>query len=745
MTALEIIEQTKRLIAIPSTADNPAALHQAVEFVAEIITTRCPGITIERFEQNGIWSFLAYRSKLRPKKFDVILNGHVDVVPAKPELFEPIVKNGRLYGRGALDMKGTTLALTDVFCSVVREVPYNLGLQIVSDEENGGYDGTRLHINNGVRADFLVIGEYANERNTIYNAARGLCWAEILFLGKTAHGGHLWKGSNAVVKAGNFAGAVLKLYPTPEQETWTTTASIANLTTPNLTYNKVPDTAVLKIDFRFTQEDSHFRDNDSLIKFIASIDPEAELINTAVFEPAIHVDEHNPYVQGLSAALQSVTKAQPKFSSRPAGSDGRHYALAHNDVVEFGLYGKDPHSDIEYVSLNSFAEYQATMLQFLRKPQVTQTKKQLAKTEPLNHKLLKKLVAMPTVTDDIQANDHALDYIAHFLTTRGMDIQRFTSHGYSSIVATSVPNNKQPTIMLNAHIDVVPGKSRQFELSTKGGKFYGRGVLDMKSAIANYLWLVDELKNDLASYDFGIMITSDEEIGGYNGVKMLVEQAGYQPKVAIIPDSGEAWNLERFAKGVQWVKLEAQGRSAHAARPWEGDSAINRLLSALREIELLVPSNPTPEDTLLSIGTIQGGSTANQIPISASAMLDIRYGSIVDFEQFIPRLQTICQKHGVHVTVLVSEPPCVHDMNNPYLVVFRQVILSITGKNSGTSYSYAATDGRHFMAAGIPCIITTPPAGGRHTDQEWLSKAGFEQFGRVLKHYVTTVSERPKS
>lgn len=368
MTTQELIEKTKQLIKIRSTADNPAAQREAVQFVADAVKQECPDVTIEWFESNGKRSFLAYREAVRPKKFKILLNGHVDVVPATDEQFEPYVKDGRLYGRGALDMKGTTLALAKVFCEMVNEVPYDLALQIVCDEEVGGYDCVKVQINDGVRADFVVVGEYSNDSGTIYNAARGLCWAEIAFKGKASHGGHPWKGDNAIVKAGEFAGALLKRYPTPDRESWTTTANISSLTTPNQAYNKVPDLAVLKVDFRFTQEDEVFRSKESLTKFIKSINPEAELMNVAVFEPAVNVEELNPFVQGLSAALRKHTKNDIRYLGRPGGSDGRHYALINVDVVEFGIYGQGEHSNNEYAELDSFDLYPVVLKDFLANP-----------------------------------------------------------------------------------------------------------------------------------------------------------------------------------------------------------------------------------------------------------------------------------------------------------------------------------------------------------------------------------------
>src|SRR5688572_17653610 len=131
MTTNEVIEHTKQLMRIPSTADNPVALKEATEYVAAVIA-KVPDVTIERFERNGRPSFVAYRGNKRPEEFDILLNAHVDVVPAKPEQFGPYEKDGKLYGRGALDMKGTAMSLAKVFCDLVNEVPYSLAFQVVS-------------------------------------------------------------------------------------------------------------------------------------------------------------------------------------------------------------------------------------------------------------------------------------------------------------------------------------------------------------------------------------------------------------------------------------------------------------------------------------------------------------------------------------------------------------------------------------------------------------------------------------
>src|SRR5438876_614410 len=149
--------------------------------------------------------------------------------------------------------------------------------------------------------------------------------------------------------------------------------------------------------------------------------------------------------------------------------------------------------------------------------------------------ILADLIAFPTVSGNLAASHEALDYIEHSLAQHGLHIQRHSWNGYPSLVATT-QHTKNPRVLLAAHLDVVPAPPELFKLTKRGGKFYGRGTCDMKFAIAAYLQLIDDLSEDLNAYDLGIMITADEEIGGKDGVKALLEKGGYRADVCVLPD-----------------------------------------------------------------------------------------------------------------------------------------------------------------------------------------------------------------
>ena len=180
---------------------------------------------------------------------------------------------------------------------------------------------------------------------------------------------------------------------------------------------------------------------------------------------------------------------------------------------------------------------------------------------------------------------------------------QFIEHdGYRSLIATSRRHHKKPTVLLSGHIDVVPGAEELFTLQQDHQNYYGRGVLDMKGSIAVFLSIIDELKGKLDQFDLGLLITSDEEIGGFNGTQVVLEH-GYLPKVSILPDGGADWQIQTSAKGVFQLKINTTGQAAHGSQPWNGDNANLKLIRVIHEIHGLFPTNG-PDDNTINIGKI---------------------------------------------------------------------------------------------------------------------------------------------
>ncbi|MEH7441551.1 peptidase [Bacillus sp. JJ1122] len=137
----------------------------------------------------------------------MILNGHIDVVPAGDpkdwdrDPFSGHIECGKLYGRGATDMKGGTAALL-----MAMEAIKNTGIQLKGDvifqsviEEESGGAGTLAAVLRGYKADGAIIPEPTNFK--VFPKQQGSMWFRISVKGKAAHGGTRYEGVNAIEKA----------------------------------------------------------------------------------------------------------------------------------------------------------------------------------------------------------------------------------------------------------------------------------------------------------------------------------------------------------------------------------------------------------------------------------------------------------------------------------------------------------------------------------------------------------------
>src|SRR3990167_5427996 len=145
-----VLSLSKQLISIPSTKENPLELKKVLRSAENELGKK---FIVEKFEKKSVPSFLFYTPPRRPNKFKIILNAPLDVVPAKPEQYIPFEKSGKLFGRGASDMKAAAAVEIFVFKEVAKKLNYPIALQLVTDEEIGGNNGTKYQIGRGVKCE----------------------------------------------------------------------------------------------------------------------------------------------------------------------------------------------------------------------------------------------------------------------------------------------------------------------------------------------------------------------------------------------------------------------------------------------------------------------------------------------------------------------------------------------------------------------------------------------------------------
>lgn len=353
---MDLLARAAELIAIPSTADRPAELRRALDFV---LGTVGPGFAVERFSSRDKPSALLYRPGPRPK-FRILLNAHLDVVPS--DTFAARRDGDRLYGRGAQDMKIAALIMADVFRELAPELPYPLGLQLVTDEEVGGYDGTAYQIAAGVAADFVVIGEQSGLR--VVTDSKGILQVRLHATGAAAHAAYPWLGDNALLTLTGALGALLRRYPVPAREQWTTTVNVARVETPNRAVNQVPAAATAWLDIRFPPSDADFTNRTAEevaahLSALTGLKTEVDSLG-----PPHHADPAGHEVRVLQAAARAAGFTGDLLRKHGA-ADGRFYFAEGTDAVIFGPGGDGQHGPNEYADITTLAPYRTALVSFL--------------------------------------------------------------------------------------------------------------------------------------------------------------------------------------------------------------------------------------------------------------------------------------------------------------------------------------------------------------------------------------------
>jgi len=347
--------------------------------------------------------------------------------------------------------------------------------------------------------------------------------------------------------------------------------------------------------------------------------------------------------------------------------------------------------------------------------------------------LLTKLISFKTITGDTKEADRLYTWVMQTLSKQRLSARRFSHNGFTSLYI-SPTHSLRPDLLLAAHIDVVPGDAAQFKAKRSTKKLSGCGAYDMKFAVACYLDLFQTHGRMLRNKKIGILLTSDEEIGGMDGTKFVLE-SGLHPSHVFLPDAGPNWTIERLAKGVLHVEATAKGVSAHASTPWMGKNAALTLIRCLKELEGDFHNRKT-SSTTLTIGTLHAGETINKIPSQAIAGLDFRYETSANLSAIKKQLRALHKKYGVKFREIISGRPHTVNTKDSAILLFRRLAKSMHRKNMLFSVSHGGSDARFYAAKNIPVLLTTPTGGGHHSNHEWIDIQELKKFNEIFQQFV---------
>ena len=375
---------TQQLIARPSISPADAG---CLDLIAERL--QALGFACERLDSgppewrvSNLWA----KRSVSPTAPTLVWAGHTDVVPTgalerwASDPFSPSVREGKLYGRGASDMKASLAAMVvacEAFVAAQPEAPLNLAFLLTSDEEGPAHDGTvvvcRELQRRGERLDWCIVGEPTAERqtgDTIKNGRRGSLSGQLTVKGVQGHIAYPHLARNPMhMLAPALAELATTHWDAGNAHFPPTSWQASNLHAGTGAGNIIPGTAVLDFNFRFSTESTpeglQQRVADVLLRH--GLQPERDYVLDWSLSGLPFLTPAGSLVDAVRAAVREVTGLQAQLSTSGGTSDGRFIARICPQVIELGPPNATIHQVNECVALAELEPLTAIYLRVMER------------------------------------------------------------------------------------------------------------------------------------------------------------------------------------------------------------------------------------------------------------------------------------------------------------------------------------------------------------------------------------------
>jgi succinyl-diaminopimelate desuccinylase len=357
------IALTKELISRESVTPEDAGCQKVMTDRLEAI-----GFKVDHLRFDDVDNFWAIRGDSGPI---LCFAGHTDVVPSGPESnwqtppFEPTIKDGMLFGRGAADMKGSLAAMIVAVEKFVAENSNHNGriaFLITSDEEGIAANGTVKVVEwlnqQQLIPEYCLVGEPSSSTqcgDTIKNGRRGSLGCEMRILGQQGHVAYPHLASNPIHKAAP-ALAELAAHEWDQGNDFfpATSFQISNINGGTGATNVIPGQLEVVFNFRFSTEVTDQQLRDRTTEILDKHQLNYELNWHLSGQPFLTAE--GALVDAAVKAVKETTGLNTELSTAGGTSDGRFIAPMGTQVVELGPVNATIHQIDECASVNDLNE-----------------------------------------------------------------------------------------------------------------------------------------------------------------------------------------------------------------------------------------------------------------------------------------------------------------------------------------------------------------------------------------------------
>jgi glutamate carboxypeptidase len=338
--------------------------------------------------------------------------------------------------------------------------------------------------------------------------------------------------------------------------------------------------------------------------------------------------------------------------------------------------------------------------------------------------LIRAVVERESPSADKAACDALAGYLRDRLAALGADVRLHPNERAGAHVEARFGDGPGRAALILCHYDTVwpVGTLARKPFRVEGDRAYGPGIFDMKTSLAMVQLVLQRLAGQSLPRPIVLLLTSDEEIGSRSSRALIEERAREAAYVLVLEPPLAPGVIKMRRKGTGGFRVEITGRAAHAGlEPEKGISALVELahqilrLSALTDLE---------QGTTVTVGLAKGGSTANVIPGSAEAQLDVRVWTQAEAERVSKAVlgaQPVLAGAQIRATGGLNRPPMELSPQQAELFARARAIAAPLGLDLQHGAAGGGSDGNFTTALGAPTLDGLGcPGDGAHAEHEHI-------------------------
>lgn len=357
----DVVALAERLIACPSVTPATGAVFATLEDMLVPLGFTVDRFTVGQAPDGPVENLLAWRTTGKGPHF--AFAGHLDVVPPgsgwTSDPFAPEIRGDLLYGRGAVDMKGSIAAFVAALAALPDDLPGTISLIITGDEEGPAVYGTLALMERMVarelRPDLCLVGEPTSSArlgDVVKIGRRGSVNMWIRVAGSQGHVAYPHLADNPIPKLVRILSAI-EAEVLDEGTDWfqPSNIEITDLEVGNVAHNVIPGAATARISIRFNDRHS----GASLIERIKAIAAVEGGTVEARISGESFLTQPGAFSTLVSGAIRDVTGVETELSTTGGTSDARFLSRI-CPVVEFGLNNATMHKLDEAVAVQDLRD-----------------------------------------------------------------------------------------------------------------------------------------------------------------------------------------------------------------------------------------------------------------------------------------------------------------------------------------------------------------------------------------------------